>query len=61
MSTASYEKLLGYVGADLKKVTTKMREPDERIIITLRYLATDDAHTTNYRISPTTIDWKDNP
>ena len=32
MSTTTYGKLLGYVGADLKKVTTKMREaisPDQ--------------------------------
>ena len=61
MSPTTYEKLLGYVGADLKKVTTKMREPigpDERLLITLRYLTTGDAHTTigtNYRMSPTTV------
>eukprot|EP00112_Aurelia_sp_Birch-Aquarium-sp1_P001674 Seg1181.5 transcript_id=Seg1181.5/GoldUCD/mRNA.D3Y31 product="Protein ANTAGONIST OF LIKE HETEROCHROMATIN PROTEIN 1" protein_id=Seg1181.5/GoldUCD/D3Y31 len=61
MSPTTYEKLLGYVGADLKKVTTKMREPvgpDERLLITLRYLTTGDAQTTigtNYRMSPTTV------
>ena len=65
MSTISYENLLGYVGADRKKATTKMREPISpdhqlivRLIVTLRYLATGDAHTTigaNYRMSPTTV------
>ncbi len=61
ISPTTYEKLLSYIGADLQKVTTKMREPvspDERLIITLRYLTTGDAQTTigaNYRMSPTTV------
>ena len=38
MSTISYENLLGYVGADRKKATTKMREPispDHQLIVRL--------------------------
>ena len=53
---------LGLVAPAINKKTTKMREPistDQRLLVTLRYLSTGDAHTTiaaKYRISPTTID-----
>ncbi|XP_046862581.1 uncharacterized protein LOC124456087 [Xenia sp. Carnegie-2017] len=45
----------------IRKKETKMREPisvDQRLLVTLRYLATGDAHTTiaaNYRMSSTTV------
>ena len=61
MLPATFEKLLRMVAVDIKKCKTKMRDPicpEQRLAITLRYLATGDAHTTigtNYRMSPTTV------
>nr|XP_047124352.1 protein ANTAGONIST OF LIKE HETEROCHROMATIN PROTEIN 1-like [Hydra vulgaris] len=61
MSPSTFEKLLQIVAHDITKNNTKMRKPicaHERHAITVRYLATGDAHTTiaaNYRMSPTTV------
>ncbi|XP_047141512.1 uncharacterized protein LOC124816382 [Hydra vulgaris] len=61
MSPSTFERLLQIVAHDITKNNTKMRKPicaQERLAITVRYLATGDAHTTiaaNYRMSPTTV------
>ena len=60
MSPTTFEKLLCFVGPDIQKVTTPMRNPisaSERLALTLRYLATGDAQATiatSYRMSPDT-------
>ena len=61
MTTETFEILLGLNAPIIQKEVRKMRSPisvDQRLLITLRYLTTGDAHTTiaaNYRISPTTV------
>ncbi|XP_065661292.1 uncharacterized protein LOC136084684 [Hydra vulgaris] len=61
MSPSTFKRLLQIVAHDITKNTTKMRKPicaQERLAITVRYLATGDAHTrlaANYRMSPTTV------
>ena len=61
MLPETYEILLNIVEPDIKKKSTNMREPvepDQRLAVTLRYLATGDAHSTiaaNYRLSSTTV------
>ena len=61
MMPETFETLLMLTAPVIKKKITRMREPisvDQRLLVTLRYLATGDAHTTiaaNYRISPTTV------
>ena len=61
MSPSTFEQLLKIVAPDKTKTETKMREPicaQERLVITISYLSTGDAHTTiaaNYRMSPTTV------
>ena len=58
MSPTLFEELLTYVAPLITKKDTNMRSaigPDQRIALTLRYLATGDANTsieTSYRISP---------
>ena len=60
MSNQRFEKLLSWVGPHIAK-SNKRRSttcPAERLIITLRYLATGDAQFTissSYRVSPTTL------
>ena len=60
-SPSTFEKLLKIVAPDITKTETKMCESvcaQERLAITIRYLATEDADTTiaaNYRMSPTTV------
>ena len=61
MLPETFEILLGLVAPPINKKTRKKREPisvDWRLLVTLRYLSTGDAHTTiaaKYRVSPTTI------
>lgn len=61
MFPKTYESLLKLIGPDIKKFSTKMREPigpDQRLAVTLRYLTTGDAYSTigaNYRMSATTV------
>ena len=56
MTTETFEILLGLIAPIIEKKVTKMRNPisvDQRLLITLRYLTTGDAHTTiaaNYRM-----------
>ena len=60
MCPEQFERQLSWVGPYIAK-TSKTRPnttPDERLIVTLRYLATGDAQFTiasSYRISPTTV------
>ena len=61
MSPSTFEKLFSWVAPHMTRQTTRFREPvhpNERIAVSLRYLATDDAKSTiglSYRISPTTV------
>ena len=61
MTPKTFEKILNFIALFITKKTTVMRAPicaEERLAITLRYLATGDAHTTigaSYRVSPTTV------
>lgn len=61
MTPGTFEILRRLTGPTIQKKVTKMREPvsvDQRLLVTLRYLTTGDAHTTiaaNYRMSPTTV------
>ena len=61
MLPAKFEELLRLVAPYITKCSTKMRDPilaDQRLVITLRYLATGDAYTTigaSYHVSPTTV------
>ena len=61
MLPAKFEELLRLVAPYITKCSTKMRDPilaDQRLVITLRYLATGDAYTTvgaSYHASPTTV------
>ena len=60
MLPETFDILLGLVAPAINKKAMKMREPisaDQRLLVTLQYLSTGDAHTTiaaTYRISPTT-------
>ena len=57
----TFEKLLSLVAPKIQKGSTHMREtigPEERLCVTLRYLATGDAQVTlaaSYRISPAVV------
>lgn len=61
MMPDTFEILLRLTASAIEKKVTKMREPisaDQRLLVTLRYLTTGDAHTTiaaNYGLSPTTV------
>ena len=61
MSPTTFEKLLSWVAPKIQKGSTHMREtigPEERLCVTLRYLATGDAQVTlaaSYRISPSVV------
>uniref|UniRef100_A0A0P4VZE0 DDE Tnp4 domain-containing protein n=1 Tax=Scylla olivacea TaxID=85551 RepID=A0A0P4VZE0_SCYOL len=61
MSKPSFEELLSYVRRDITGTTTNMREciaPDEKLDVTLRYLATGDTMTDlqyQYRLGVSTI------
>jgi len=52
-----FENLIKLIALSTQRKTTKMREPigvDQRLLVTLRYLATGDARSTiaaNYRMS----------
>ena len=55
MSATQYEEILSMVAPIIKR---ECIGPDERLSVTLRYLATGDSQTTipmNYRISPTSV------
>lgn len=60
MSVQRFEQLLSWVGPHIIKDNFKRActSPSERLVITLRYLATGDAQFTiasSYRVSPTTV------
>ena len=60
MSTTNFEQILSWVAPYISKSSSRRpsTSPAERLIITLRYLATGDAQFTiasSYRVSPTTI------
>ena len=61
MSPSTFEELLSWVAPHIIRQTTRFRDPvhpNERLAVTLRYLATGDAKSTialSYRISPTTV------
>ena len=61
MTPETFEILLRLTAPIIQKKVTKMRQPvsaDQRLLVTLRYLTTGDAHTTiaaNYRMNPTTV------
>lgn len=60
MSTQRFEQLLSWIGPHIYKSSNKRpcTSPAERLIITLRLLATGDAQfiiASSYRVSPTTI------
>lgn len=61
MMPETFEILLRLRAPIIQKKVTKMRElisVDRRLLVTLRYLTTGDAHMTiaaNYRMSPTTV------
>lgn len=61
MSPTLLEELLSWIGPQLRKKTTRMREsigPKERLCVCLRFLVTGDAQTTiaaSYRISPAVV------
>ncbi len=61
MLPETLEHLLKLVAPDITKEVKKMREPisaDQRLVVTLRYLATGDSHATiaaSYRMSATTV------
>ena len=49
MLPGTFETLLRIVAPDIQKTGTKMREPisaDQRLVVTLRYLTTGNAHST---------------
>ena len=61
MISETFENLLRMVAPNIQKKVTRMSEPigaDQRLIVTLKYSRTGDAHTTigaNYRVSPITV------
>ena len=60
MSPQTFEKLLSWVGPQIKKSSIRrdVATPDERLAVTLRYLVTGDAQvtiSTSFRLSPATV------
>jgi hypothetical protein len=60
MSVIQYGELLAMVAPIIQKSSQKREciRPNERLCVTMRYLATGDAQTTiamNYRISPSSV------
>ena len=61
MSSTLFEKLLSWIGHQLRKQTTRVREaigPRERLCVCQRYLVTGDAQltiATSYRMSPPVV------
>ncbi len=61
MNKTTFEKLLTWLSPNIKKQTTKMRQPispAERLFVCLRYLVTGEAQATiaaSYRMSPSVV------